>query len=394
MLDWLIIGGGIHGTHISHYLIATGKAKFDRVRVLDPYEQPLARWDECTANTGMKFLRSPVVHHLAVDPYDLQEFVKTPRGRHLADFAEPYQRPSVALFRAHTEALLKKHRLRATRIQGRAAALQRCAGGLSVETRSGSLKARRVVLAISLSEQPEWPGWAERMREFGGRIHHIFDPGFKRAELADWNHCVVVGGGITAAQTALALARRAPGSVTLLQRHEVRLHQFDSDPGWVGPKFMDSFSRTRDDVERRRMITSARHRGSLPPDVAAELKAAVESGKLQQRVTTAIGATWNRTRGIEFHLGDENYRQPRLTADCVLLATGFAAARPGGAWLENAVHEFGLSCSECGYPIVNRQLRWHKGLYVTGPLAELELGPTARNITGARRAAERLAKAG
>lgn len=391
MLDWLIIGGGIHGTHISHSLIATGKAAFDRVRVLDPYEQPLARWDECTANTGMRFLRSPVVHHLAVDPYDLQKFVKTARGSALAEFAEPYQRPALQLFRAHSEALLKQFRLRALRIQGRAIGLQRCPGGLRVETKTGSLEAKRVLLAISLSEQPEWPGWAARIREAGGGIHHIFEPGFNRAALPDWTQCVVVGGGITAAQTALALARRAPGNVTLLQRHETRLHQFDSDPGWMGPKFMNGFAHTRNFTVRRQLIAAARHRGSLPPDVAAELKTALESGQIRQRITTAIGATWAKARGIEFHLGDENQREGRLTADCVVLATGFAPTRPGGKWLERAIHDLGLACGACGYPVVNRQLRWEAGLYVTGPLAELELGPTARNITGARHAAERLA---
>ena len=38
-------------------------------------------------------------------------------------------------------------------------------------------------------------------------------------------------------------------------------------------------------------------------------------------------------------------------------------------------------------------LRWHPRVYVSGPLAELELGPSARNISGARRAAERLVAA-
>ncbi|MBL8151238.1 MAG: hypothetical protein JNN15_15045, partial [Blastocatellia bacterium] len=45
-----------------------------------------------------------------------------------------------------------------------------------------------------------------------------------------------------------------------------------------------------------------------------------------------------------------------------------------------------------GYPIVDRSLKWHPGIYVSGPLAELELGPTARNIIGARTAAEKLLK--
>jgi hypothetical protein len=44
----------------------------------------------------------------------------------------------------------------------------------------------------------------------------------------------------------------------------------------------------------------------------------------------------------------------------------------------------------CGYPIVDQGLRWHEGIYVTGALAELEIGLVARNIIGARLAGERL----
>ena len=49
-----------------------------------------------------------------------------------------------------------------------------------------------------------------------------------------------------------------------------------------------------------------------------------------------------------------------------------------------------LPCAECGYPVVEPDLRWHPRIYVTGPLAELELGPASRNISGARRAADRI----
>ncbi|MCH2107642.1 MAG: hypothetical protein MK291_13495, partial [Planctomycetes bacterium] len=34
--------------------------------------------------------------------------------------------------------------------------------------------------------------------------------------------------------------------------------------------------------------------------------------------------------------------------------------------------------------------RWHPRVFVSGALAELELGPTARNIAGARRSADRI----
>ena len=47
---------------------------------------------------------------------------------------------------------------------------------------------------------------------------------------------------------------------------------------------------------------------------------------------------------------------------------------------------------QLGYPIIDPSLRWHPR-YVTGPLAELELGPSSRNIAGARRAGERILEA-
>lgn len=37
-----------------------------------------------------------------------------------------------------------------------------------------------------------------------------------------------------------------------------------------------------------------------------------------------------------------------------------------------------------------RPLRWHPRLFVTGPLAELEIGPASRDIAGARMAARRV----
>ncbi|MCI0552745.1 MAG: hypothetical protein L0287_17485, partial [Anaerolineae bacterium] len=62
MLDWLIVGGGIHGTHLSYYLTQRLGVSAERVRVLDPFVEPLARWDVMTTNVGMTYLRSPHVH--------------------------------------------------------------------------------------------------------------------------------------------------------------------------------------------------------------------------------------------------------------------------------------------------------------------------------------------
>jgi hypothetical protein len=57
------------------------------------------------------------------------------------------------------------------------------------------------------------------------------------------------------------------------------------------------------------------------------------------------------------------------------------------------VETLGLRTASCGYPIVDAGLRWHPGLFVSGALAELALGPVARNLSGARRAGDRLVMA-
>jgi len=60
--------------------------------------------------------------------------------------------------------------------------------------------------------------------------------------------------------------------------------------------------------------------------------------------------------------------------------------------VDELVHSARLPCASCGYPIVDQALRWHPRVHVSGPLAELELGPSARNIAGARRAGDRIVK--
>ena len=77
----------------------------------------------------------------------------------------------------------------------------------------------------------------------------------------------------------------------------------------------------------------------------------------------------------------------------VFLATGFESKRPGGTFVDELIQSAHLPCAGCGYPLVDESLRWHPRVYVSGPLAELELGPSSRNIAGARRAGDRLVSA-
>lgn len=385
MLDWLIIGGGIHGTHLSLHLVRLKRVPHDRIRVLDPHAEPLARWEACTRNAGMGFLRSPFVHHIDIPSHSLMHFTDKGEGKVLKSFIDPYYRPSTRLFGAHCRHVVRKNQLDELRVQGRARGLSAIEGGYRVETEHGSIEARKVLLALSAGEMPLWPDWGRALKAAGAPIDHVFAPEFDRQQVPDFRSAVVIGGGITGAQLAMALAARCPGNVTLLTPHVPRVHRFDSNSGWMGPRNMVRFRAEPDMVRRREIICAARHKGSMPAEVRGTLRRAAELGKLQVRVGVVEQASLAECT-VSLRLQDGAV----LEADRVVLATGFEAKRPGGPWLDGAIEALGLPLAPCGYPVVDPSLRWRPGLYATGALAELELGPAARNIVGARHAAERL----
>jgi thioredoxin reductase len=391
MLEWLIIGGGVHGTFLSHYLTSAAGISRERLRVIDPEPEPLARWYHCCENTGMKFMRSPDVHHLDLDPMALRNYCFATQNEPHKAMMEPYSRPSFALFREHTASVISRYKLQELRLAGRAQELGFANGLVTVETDRGSISAKRVLLAIGASEQPCWPRWARYSQAAGAPVDHVFSRTFRIEHLRDWEHAAVIGGGITAVQTALSLARRAPGKVSLVTRHSLRIEMFDADPCWIGALCMDQFERA-DYGDRRRMIAQARNRGSVPREVADELFDAIQEERLAFTCGEVARAQLMTGTRVQLVVGDDGKAPTALlNADLVVLATGFKRSRPGGEWLDRAVRDSALSCHECGYPIVDRNLCWRPGLYVAGPLAELELGPVARNIIGARHAAARLA---
>ena len=138
---------------------------------------------------------------------------------------------------------------------------------------------------------------------------------------------------------------------------------FDSDAGWVGPKNMRRFSPTMDLDARRAMITNARHVGSVPPRVHREFQRACDVLDLQRHQGQVHGQAVNQ--GVRLRVNGR-----RLTVDAVLLATGFVASRPGGALVDRLVQRHDLPCAACGYPIVDKHLRWHSRVLVSGRLGE------------------------
>lgn len=383
-LDWLLIGGGLHGVHIAARLLGDADVAPERLRIVDPGRDLLTRWRTCTATTGMTHLRSPSVHHLDLDPWSLKHFAGKWRGRRARPFAPPYDRPTLALFNAHCDRVIETFGLAELHVEARAMTCSVDCEGVTVGLSTGdTLAAHNVVLAMGASEQPEWPPWAPRG---DARVHHIFEPGFDGWP-SSTETVAVLGGGISAGQVALRLVKEGH-RVHLVSRHPLRQHQFDSDPGWLGPKFMASFSRERCVDRRRALISRARHKGSVPPDIHRALRRAIEREQLHWH-EGEIEALEPGTERLSLRLNAETV----LEADRALLATGLATHRPGGEMLDDLIASASLPCADCGYPIVDSALRWHPRIYVSGPLAELELGPASRNIAGARRAGDRIVNA-
>ncbi len=383
-LDWLIIGGGIHGVHIATRLIRDADVTPDRLRIVDPGRRLLERWHDCTATTGMSHLRSPSVHNLDTDPRAMQRFAGKTKDRKPGLFAAPYERPSLSLFNAHCATIIDRLDLETLQIRSRATACIPEPDTIRVLlSDQRELRTRNVVLAIGAGEQPARPDWASREHP---RVHHVFDPGFDGWP-SEQETVLVVGGGISAGHVALRLLD-AGHEVHMLSRHPLRAHRFDSDPGWLGPKYTTAFHKEPNPDRRRAVITKARHRGSMPPEMIRAIKRSIHRGRIEWHEGEATSLE-DHADGLSINID----AKPGLIVDRVLLATGFAGRRPGGALVDDLVASASLRCARCGYPIVDESLRWHPGVFVSGPLAELELGPVSRNIAGARRAAERIVAA-
>ncbi|OHX45547.1 FAD/NAD(P)-binding protein [Cytobacillus oceanisediminis] len=381
--DWIVVGGGIQGSTIAAFLVKNNKVSTDKLRIIDPHVRPLFKWTTSTDRIGMKFLRSPFVHHLDVDPFSLRSYAAKHQWKK-SEFYGVYKRPSLEMFNEHSQTLLHDLGLEASWHQGYVNGLDREDNYWVVNTAGEErLKAKRVVLALSINDQLHVPEWADSIKQEWHGMFHIFDDSADFSKLR--MPVAVIGGGITAAHTVIKLSALYSGQVTLIKRHPFKVCDFDSDPGWLGPKYQKSYQRITDYSERREVIKKARNRGSLPSELFHKLR------KLEneQTIKVADGEVTSVKQGENKELILSVDTQ-EVKVQSIVFATGFRPSRPGGRWLEKAIETFGLPCAKCGYPIVSQSLEWCRHLYVTGPLAELEIGPIARNISGARQAAERI----
>ena len=372
----------------------------DNLRIIDDNPELLHAWKTRTRDVGMSHLRSSASNHLDIREDALKKYAEKTCGRECCRpgkksvFAADYMRPRLDLFNDHCDDVVKRHKLRESHIRGVVSDIVPGApSSLRVRRDDGlvDLRAENVVLALG-GGAPAYPEWVCQTAVERGLVRHVFE---KSPEAGD--SVAIIGGGISAAHLALRHAR-AKKQVEMVFRHDLREQSFDCHQDWMMtrdasdrtgfiPERQLTFAGIESFEERRDIIRRERLAGTMPASVSRGrhgLRYAIESGAVRHHkadiegmVIAGDGVALALTTGVE------------LRVDRVLLATGFSKRPPGAGLVERMVRKGGLELCSCGYPAPDRYLRWG-AVYVAGALAELELGPSARNIAGARLAAERI----
>lgn len=389
VLDCVIVGGGVHGTHLAQRLLEDAGIDRNALAIVDPNEELLASFRRKTAACGMRSLRSTYVQHVGTEPFGLEAFAEG-RGREdeLRPTVDYPDRPSRDLFFDHAERVIDASGLDAIHRRAVVERIERRSeGGFRLTTSTGSIDAEACVLAIGYGGRCRLPEWA---RGSDG-VDHVWD-GFDPAIEGD--HVAVVGGGITAVQLACTLSRR--GAVTMVIRRPLEWEVSEADPPWLNWNHVERelHCHPRASKSRLETVRAARRSGTVPPYLYDPLADRIDAG----RVRVIEGDVENATSGVDgvtLGLADGDV----IEAGRVVCATGFDPAYRH-PFVDRIAAEVDLARGYRGLPMLDDgTLAWETTdgdrlpLYVSGALALATVGPYAPNVPGAKRAADRITRA-
>jgi glycine/D-amino acid oxidase-like deaminating enzyme len=392
--EYVIVGGGIHGTCLANYLLTEGGHTHRDLCLVDPCEQLLASFATKARQCGMRTLRSTFVHHISTEPFSLESFAEgAGREDELVSTENYPSRPTLELFLDHARFVIDRRDIEECHLQSRVTGVTKTGAGdrLDVQTDAGSLEARHVVLAVGLGGSRTVPTWGRPLPDDAPLVH-VWDEEFDPTTAAKFaGPTVVVGGGITAGQLACRLSEHT--DVTLLSRHDLAIELTEADPYWINWRHIKQEIHTLPPGSKARLdrIRAARNDATVPPYVERRLDEARDCDDLEIRrgEITSAHATDD---GLLVRFDDDTTEKNAQ----VVLATGLDPV-PEHPLVDSVAESLSLERGAGGFPVLDdRTLAWRgtdgmdASVYVSGALAEPSVGPFARNIVGARRVAERL----
>lgn len=360
----VVVGAGPQGLALVLNLIERGPRWRDRITVIDPSGRWLGRWRDRFARHRIERLRSAAVHHPHPEPTQLRRHAR--RCDRLGELHDPYDLPGSDLFDHFCDRLLTDAGLHELVLAASAATVVADRNGAHVTLNDGrALEAARVVIATNPTQRRIPPEAATFDRPW----RHSDDIDLREEGDLSGRRIDVVGGGLTAVQLAIGAAEQG-ADATLWSRRPLVARQFDVEPGWLGPRELDRYRRC-DHRTRRRLIDEARGGGSVPAGDLERLRAS---------------ATLHRVAG------DALGRALASDADEVWLATGHVLDAGDDPLLGDLRRSVPTDLHD-GLPRLDEHLAWPgTTVHLTGGYAALTLGPAARNLWGARQAADRIAR--
>ena len=388
-IDLAIIGAGVHALTLVTHLLQKRQKVRSKIAVFDPSGKWMSQWERQFAALEIPHLRSPAVHHPDPNPFGLRKFAES----RSSEFFPPYDLPGTRLFNDFCEDVIRRWDLENIVIGEKITRIQPLNNPFGSRFRlwlgSGkSILARRVVLATG-SSQLQTPDWINQINQNYplDKLCHSKSVDLRKLYLAG-EKVLIVGGGLTSGHLAIGAMSRG-AEVQISMRRKLQEKIFDADTGWLGPKYLKGFFAEPNFEKRFEMIQQARNGGSMTPAMVTQLRRQVHNGKLIiQENTQVVGAQWRDNQWLVKFTDGEQKRFHRIW-----LSTGTRFDVNSEPLLKEVLQAYPMPVIN-GLPVLDDNLRWRGcSLFIMGGLAALQIGPTARNLSGARMASDKMLKA-
>ena len=406
-IDIAIVGAGPHALTLVTHLLKKKKSLRDRFLVFDPSGTWMRQWQHQFAALEIPHLRSPVVHQPDPAPHALRTFAEA----RPYELFPPYDLPGTRLFQEFCQELVDRWQLQDCVYPAQVVQIEpllhqyriRFCLGLS---NGQTVVARRVVIANN-GGVPYLPDWVKQVPPGypRDRLLHSHQVDLRGLQLRG-ERVLIVGGGLTSGHLAVGAIQRG-ADVFLMSRRTVYEKLFDADPGWLGPKYLKGFWAEPDWENRWQMIRQARNGGSMTPAMLTQLRRWERSGRIvfyeQCQIAQAKWCSHSLTQSKADHRteGWQVCCDQAAVHDCLVqqrfdriwLATGSQLDAASHPLLSKILEQYPIPIIH-GLPVLDEYLRWHScELFMMGGLAALQVGPTARNLSGARAISDRLVSA-